>query len=181
MLGYLLIESLVENLSETWIKVKLFSFKEMCFKMTSAKCRPFGLGLNVFTLQVPVPYTRDPILVFTVPVHTSCYPIGTLRWRHNEHDGVSNHHPHDCLLNGLFRRRSKKTPKLRISGLCAGNSPVTGEFPAQMASDAECFHFMTLSWRSASLAINDYSWIFSAGWCHSERSTRFRTISRRFD
>ena len=30
-----------------------------------------------------------------------------LHWRHNERDGVSNHQPHDCLLNRLFRRRSK--------------------------------------------------------------------------
>ena len=46
----------------------------------------------------------------------------TLHWRHNDHDGVSNHQPHGCLLNHLFRRRSKKTPKLRVTGLCAGNS-----------------------------------------------------------
>ena len=52
-------------------------------------------------------------------------------------DSVSNHQPHDCLLNRLFRRRSKKTSKLRVTGLCAGNSPRTGEFPAQMASNAE--------------------------------------------
>ena len=44
---------------------------------------------------------------------------------------------HDCLLNRLFRRRSSKTSKLRVTGLCAGNSPVTGEFPAQRASNAE--------------------------------------------
>ena len=31
----------------------------------------------------------------------------------------------------------KKTSKLRFTGLCAGNSPVAGEFPAQMASYAE--------------------------------------------
>ena len=37
-----------------------------------------------------------------------------LRWRHNDHDGVSNR---------LFRRRWKKTSKLRVTGLCAGNSP----------------------------------------------------------
>ena len=61
----------------------------------------------------------------------------TLQWRHNGRDGVSNHQPHDCLLNRLFRRRSKKTSKLRVTGLCAGNSLVTSEFPAQMASDAE--------------------------------------------
>ena len=60
-----------------------------------------------------------------------------LQWRHVERDGVSNHQPHDCLLNRLFRRRSKKTSKLRVTGLCEGNSPGTGEFPAQRASYAE--------------------------------------------
>ena len=60
-----------------------------------------------------------------------------LRWRHNGHDSVSNHQRHDCLLNCLSRRRSKKTSKLRVTGLCAGNWQETGEFPAQKASDAE--------------------------------------------
>ena len=31
----------------------------------------------------------------------------------------------------------KKTPKLRVTGLCEGTSSVTDEFPAQMASDTE--------------------------------------------
>ena len=61
----------------------------------------------------------------------------TLQWRHNERDGVSNHQPHDCLI---------KTSKLRVTGLWVGNSPVTGEFPAQMVSNAEYFHLMTSSW-----------------------------------
>ena len=61
----------------------------------------------------------------------------SLQWRHNGLDGVSNHQPHDCLLNRLFRRRSKKTAKPRVTGLCEGNSPVPGEFPAQRASNAE--------------------------------------------
>ena len=60
-----------------------------------------------------------------------------LEWRHNGHNKVSNHQPHDCLFNRLFRRRSKKTSKLRVTGFCAGNSPGTGEFPALMASNAE--------------------------------------------
>ena len=59
-----------------------------------------------------------------------------LQWRHNGHDGVSNHQPHNCLLNSLFRRRSKKTSKRCVTGHCAGNSPVAGEFPAQRASNA---------------------------------------------
>ena len=61
----------------------------------------------------------------------------TLRWRHNGHDSVSNHQPHHFLLNRLFGCRSKKTSKLRVTGFCAGNSPGTGEFPAQSANNAE--------------------------------------------
>ena len=71
-----------------------------------------------------------------VPIHLSSQR--TLTWRHNEHDGVvSNHQPHDCLLNRLFRCRSKTTSKLCVIGLCEGNSLVTSEFPAQRASNAE--------------------------------------------
>ena len=47
----------------------------------------------------------------------------SLQWRHTDHDSVSNHQPHGCLLNRLFRRRSKETSKLRVTGLCEGNSP----------------------------------------------------------
>ena len=61
-----------------------------------------------------------------------------LQWRNNVRDSVSNH---QCFLNRLFRRRSKKTSKLRINGFCAGNSPGTGEFPAQMANTPKMFPF----------------------------------------
>ena len=67
-------------------------------------------------------------------LQNACCP---LQWRHNGTDSVSNHQPHDCLPNRFFRRRSKKTSKLLVTGLCAGNSPGTGEFPAQMASYAK--------------------------------------------
>ena len=60
-----------------------------------------------------------------------------LQWRHYGRDGISNHQHHDCLLNRSFRRISKKISQLRVTGLCEGNSPVTGEFPAQRASGAE--------------------------------------------
>ena len=63
--------------------------------------------------------------------------VKSLQWRNNERDGVSNHQPHDCFLKRLFRRRSKKTSRLRVTGLREGNSPVTGKFPAQRASYAE--------------------------------------------
>ena len=50
-------------------------------------------------------------------------PPNALQWRHNERDGVSNQRRLDSLPNFLFRRRSKKTSKLRVTGLCEGNSP----------------------------------------------------------
>ena len=68
-----------------------------------------------------------------------------LQWRPNGRDSVSNHQPHHRLLN-------IKTSKLRVTGLCAGNSPETGEFPAQMASNAENVsiwwrhHGVTIRW-----------------------------------
>ena len=65
----------------------------------------------------------------------------SLQWRHNERVGVSNPQPHDCLLNRSFRHRWKKTSRLRVTGLCARNSPVTGEFPAQRTSNAENVSF----------------------------------------
>ena len=72
----------------------------------------------------------------------SCFSVVALlalQWRHNDRDGVPNHQPYDCLLKRLFRCRSKKTSKLRVTGLCEGNSSVIGEFPAQRASNAEFF------------------------------------------
>ena len=61
----------------------------------------------------------------------------TLQWCDNGCDCIPNHQPHECLLNRLFRHRSKKTSKLSVTGLWVGNSPVNGEFPTQMASNVE--------------------------------------------
>ena len=75
------------------------------------------------------------ITVYPIELHV--FSSLSLHWRHNEPDGVSNHQPRDCLLNCLFKCRSKKTSKLRVTGLCVENSPGTGEFSAQKASNAE--------------------------------------------
>ena len=45
----------------------------------------------------------------------------SLQWRDNGRDGVSNHQPHDYSLHRLFRRRSKKTLKFRVTGICEGD------------------------------------------------------------
>ena len=60
-----------------------------------------------------------------------------LHWRLNALDGASNYWRHDYLPNRLFTRRSRRTSKLRATVLCEGNSPITGKFPAQRASNAE--------------------------------------------
>ena len=84
----------------------------------------------------------------------------TLQWRHIERDGVRDHQPHDCLLNRLFRRRSKKTPKPRVTGLCAGNSPVTGEFPTQRTRNAENVSIWWRHHESWRQNANDWIWAF---------------------
>ena len=67
------------------------------------------------------------------PVYSILFEISpySLRWHHGR-DSVSNHQPHDCLLNRLFRHRSKKISKLRVTGLCAGNSPHKGPVTRKM-------------------------------------------------
>ena len=78
--------------------------------------------------------------------HSGSHHRFILQWRHNEHDGISNDQPHECLLNRLFRRRSKKTPKLRVTGFVRGihrrlvNSPHKGPVKRKI------FHLMTSSW-----------------------------------
>ena len=94
--------------------------------------------LNSITRNFQAPYEYRLSTRFSEPKLHLCEHFNVfinipLQWRHNERDGVSNHQSDDCLL----RRRSKKTSKLCVSGLCEGNSPVTSEFPAQRASNAE--------------------------------------------
>ena len=85
----------------------------------------------------------------------------TLQWRHNGRDGVSNHQPHDRLLNRLYRRRSKKISNIRVTDLCVGN-------PAQMASDAEnvsiwwCHHGAT-HWHAVRTTRFVLFWLKHAG------------------
>ena len=89
----------------------------------------FGIFFYLMTMLF-LSWQRLEMLYQTVV----CVP---LLWRHNGRDGVSNLQPQLCLINRLCGHRSKKTSKLRVTGLCAVNLPVTGEFPTQRASDAE--------------------------------------------
>ena len=95
--------------------------------------RPVNICPNLlhwFSIQYIMKYAPGFVLFCLVVVNLSALedsndPLtriiqdcitGSLQWRHNESDGVSNHQPHGCLLNPLSRRRSKKTSKLRDTG-----------------------------------------------------------------
>ena len=99
-----------------------FHWQCMCLVWCIALAKSRGIILN-------------EIMQTGVMMPTLSSPVEPSQWCHNELDGVSDHQPHNCLLNRLFR--SKKMSKVLVTGLCAGNSPVTGEFPAQRASKAE--------------------------------------------
>ena len=101
--------------------------------------------------------------------HQVDFPIQTFRcnyalqWRHNGRDGVSNHQRLECLFNRLFSRRSKKTWKLRITGLCGGirwpvNSPHKGPVTRKMLTFDDVImekpQATPLTWISTSFAID---------------------------
>ena len=93
--------------------------------------------MSSFTLVVNV---GDP---FVPGDNRRC--ANSLHWRHNDHDSVPNHQPHGCLLNRLFRRRSKKTSKLHVTSLCVGihRDRWIPRTKGQLCE--KCFHLMTSS------------------------------------
>ena len=70
-----------------------------------------------------------------------------MQWRNSKISCFTYTHYSDVIMGTMATQitsltnvnstvRSKKTAKLRVTGLCAGNSPVTGEFPAEKARNA---------------------------------------------
>ena len=86
-----------------------------------------------------------------------------LQWLHNERDGVSNHWRIDCLLNRLFRCRSKKTPKAPRHWTLWGEFSGHRWIPcSKFQWRGKCFHLMRSSWRPSILRVQssicDNSW-----------------------
>ena len=110
---WLIVHMTLCNLNE----ITMILFPKIHCKASFAKCRLFCSG----------PIWRNPSSDIS------------LLWRHKGRDDVSIHQPHDCLLNRSFRRRSKKTSKLRVTGLCVReihrrpmNSPHKGPVTRKM-------------------------------------------------
>ena len=101
--GILLIRPLGTNFSEFLVEILIFSFKKMRFKVSSAKRRPFCLGLNELTgyCNIEAPYC----------VVNPGHPSALLLW-HHEIDALSYQHRNShcgdktifwpsCLHNGI--------------------------------------------------------------------------------
>ena len=97
--------------------------------LTGAPCIRHSGCLSKFRVHLAIPVrTREACSFCICQLYIRLQR--TLQWRHNKTDGVSNHRRFDYLLNRLFRHRSKQTWKLCVTGLNAGNQPVTDGFPS---------------------------------------------------
>ena len=98
-----------------------------------------------------------------------CALQNALQWRHNGLDSVSNHQPRDCLLNRLFRRRSKKTSKLRVTS--PHKWPVTRKmFP---------FDDVIMYQSSCLATINDHGAYWGTSHWSVEDSAKFKILQFR--
>ena len=130
------LDRLIDPLNQMFIKRhRICSLVTYCYHLVSSSIilmhnHKWRVPLNgIVAIQYVCIQTRYIIAIVYLQV-LSC--AKSLHWRHNEHDGVSNHQPHQCLLR-LFMRTSKKTSKLRVTGLVRGihrgpaNSPQEGQ------------------------------------------------------
>ena len=159
--GILLIRT---NFSEILSEIRAFSFKKMHLKMSSAKWRPFCLGLNMLiitdfgSMRCLNPYIQSDnsssswcYLLYLYPTLNKIYLIlSYIRqcfswWRHQME-------PFSTLL-----------------ALCAGNSPVTGEFPSQRPVTRSFRAFFDLCLKKP-VEQTIATWWFEAQtrslWCH---------------
>ena len=133
------------DLWSLWVKEVLNLFSRAS---VSKVCSSNGYPCSGSTSQV------QPLVYTTMNVNGSNRVAVTLHWCHNDHDGVSNHQPHGCWLNRLFRHRSKKTSEFRVTGLCVGNSPGLVNSPHKGPVTRKMFPFddviMTQLWMQGS-------------------------------
>ena len=144
-------------------------------------------ALNWRKMQIGHPHTGDTgpcfdiksllsgisISILKIRRSWDCVIFITLRWRHNDYDGVSNHQPHGCLLNRLFTRKSKKTSTLRVTGLCVGNSPGPVNSPHKGPVTRKMFPFDDVIMMGNPMMVRWYLYI-SLSIIHINTASRFR-------
>ena len=113
-----------------------------------------SFDLNTTPVQCPVCHRNAAILFVLI----MC-PLQTWTFLFNTYVHVLCLHYWDVIVGAMVSQITslttvystvysgadqRKKSKLRVTGLCEGNSPVTGEFPAQRASNAE---HVSIWWR----------------------------------
>ena len=97
------------------------------------------------------------IIFSSVETYIPRNSIYTLQWRHNGHDGVSNHQPHDCFLNRLFRRIKENIKAPRHWPLC-GEFIGDRWFPRTNGQQrGKCFHLMKSPWTTPQITMGSCS------------------------
>ena len=130
----------------------------MTWRRVPPSCPFLTVGdmICIFHLQI----WPDILLGFYVGTPTDSIPSLPLQRRNNERDGFSNHRRLECLLIRLCMNWPKKTSKLRVSGLCNGNSPVTGWFPHKGTVTRKSFHLMTSPWAKLPMKMINFHGVF---------------------
>ena len=139
--------SVTMDSGHTWLVISIVSQKPLRVPLQreAVKGTKAGLiqGLRSANERRRYKVTPSPIgwaQTKNQPCKEYCPAVGcsTSQWCHNERDGVSNHWRFDCLLNCLFRHRSKKTTKLRSLAFVRGihwwpvDSPQKGPITQKM-------------------------------------------------
>ena len=125
------------------------------------QCRKISLTNNNYFLNRNLLKVSTEHICMTVVLCVEGFEDQQRPWIHDSHVIMSAMASQITSLNRLFGRRSKKTSKLCITGLHEWNSPVTGEFPAQRASDAEN---VSIWWRHIGSFNRTSNWVITHSW-----------------
>ena len=127
------------NIQHCWLRFVSNIFAELRWHFITSIVGTENYNINSILSQCPaVMIAKCPVkITFVTRImvsHNRREIKTTLHWRHNDHDGVSNHQLHCCLLHRLKIKENIKAPRhWPLWGEFTG----TGEFPAQRDSYAE--------------------------------------------
>ena len=93
--------------------------------------------------------------------------MSSLQWLHNEHDGLSNHRRVNCLLNRLFRHRSKYQKSAPLA-FVRGIHRLPGDSPHKRPVTLKIFPFDDVIMMHNTLAYTCIKYILELGQCISE-------------
>ena len=137
-----------------WIRALPYSLESICLESWE-----LNRDLNM------VPHVRHGV-----------WNHGPLEWCQNERDGIWNHRRLECLLRRLFRRRSKKTFTLRVTGLCEGKSAIWWRHHATRASNSLFSWLFRLSQNSAFMVLWEGNTLVSSEFS-LQRASKIKSVS----